>query len=80
MNYFLYVHTIFVYFWRYMLLQHHLTLSCYEIIEKNNQTFNLIVGHPYLWARLDRKPNKQAEKKFKQFMYSAEHSKGMGFF
>ncbi|XP_063165030.1 RNA ligase 1 [Candoia aspera] len=33
-------------------------------------------GHPYLWARLDRKPNKQAEKRFKQFMYSTENSKG----
>ncbi|XP_017374149.1 uncharacterized protein C12orf29 homolog isoform X3 [Cebus imitator] len=27
---------------------------------------------PYLWARLDRKPNKQAEKRFKNFL----HSKG----
>uniref|UniRef100_A0A8D0GU61 RNA ligase 1 n=1 Tax=Sphenodon punctatus TaxID=8508 RepID=A0A8D0GU61_SPHPU len=30
---------------------------------------------PYLWARLDRKPNKQAEKRFKKFLYSKEDSK-----
>uniref|UniRef100_A0A8D0BUV6 RNA ligase 1 n=1 Tax=Salvator merianae TaxID=96440 RepID=A0A8D0BUV6_SALMN len=33
-------------------------------------------GRPYLWARLDRKPNKQAEKRFKQFVYSTGSSKG----
>ncbi|XP_023581570.1 uncharacterized protein C12orf29 homolog [Trichechus manatus latirostris] len=33
-------------------------------------------GQPYLWARLDRKPNKQAEKRFKKFLYSKENSKG----
>uniref|UniRef100_A0A3Q3JU30 RNA ligase 1 n=1 Tax=Monopterus albus TaxID=43700 RepID=A0A3Q3JU30_MONAL len=27
-------------------------------------------GQPYLWARLDRKPNKQAEKRFKKHQYS----------
>ncbi|KAM6291441.1 RNA ligase 1 [Porphyrio hochstetteri] len=27
-------------------------------------------GQPYLWARLDRKPNKQAEKRFKGSLYS----------
>nr|XP_023415165.1 uncharacterized protein C12orf29 homolog isoform X2 [Loxodonta africana] len=32
-------------------------------------------GQPYLWARLDRKPNKQAEKRFKKFLYSKENSK-----
>ncbi|XP_074127038.1 RNA ligase 1 isoform X2 [Sminthopsis crassicaudata] len=32
-------------------------------------------GQPYLWARLDRKPNKQAEKRFKRFLYSKENSK-----
>ncbi|XP_074868265.1 RNA ligase 1 [Carettochelys insculpta] len=32
-------------------------------------------GQPYLWARLDRKPNKQAEKRFKRFLYSMEDSK-----
>ncbi|KAJ6651585.1 hypothetical protein lerEdw1_020826 [Lerista edwardsae] len=34
------------------------------------------LGQPYLWARLDRKPNKQAEKRFKRFLYSADHSAG----
>ncbi|XP_053112355.1 uncharacterized protein C12orf29 homolog [Hemicordylus capensis] len=33
-------------------------------------------GQPHLWARLDRKPNKQAEKRFKQFLYSADNSNG----
>ncbi|XP_034983157.1 RNA ligase 1 [Zootoca vivipara] len=33
-------------------------------------------GQPYLWARLDRKPNKQAEKRFKRFVHSAGDSKG----
>ncbi|KAK2544322.1 C12orf29 [Columba livia] len=32
-------------------------------------------GRPYLWARLDRKPNKQAEKRFKRFLYSLEDCK-----
>ncbi|XP_042119244.1 RNA ligase 1 isoform X2 [Peromyscus maniculatus bairdii] len=33
-------------------------------------------GQPYLWARLDRKPNKQADKRFKKFLHSKESSKG----
>ncbi|KAH0616728.1 hypothetical protein JD844_028085, partial [Phrynosoma platyrhinos] len=33
-------------------------------------------GQPYLWARLDRKPNKQAEKRFKRFLYSTDNSQG----
>ncbi|KAK4831911.1 LOW QUALITY PROTEIN: hypothetical protein QYF61_020058 [Mycteria americana] len=33
-------------------------------------------GQPYLWARLDRKPNKQAEKRFRRFLYSLEDCKG----
>ncbi|XP_073071662.1 RNA ligase 1 isoform X2 [Manis javanica] len=33
-------------------------------------------GQPYLWARLDRKPNKQAEKRFKHFLCSKQNSKG----
>uniref|UniRef100_A0A803XZN4 RNA ligase 1 n=1 Tax=Meleagris gallopavo TaxID=9103 RepID=A0A803XZN4_MELGA len=32
-------------------------------------------GQPYLWARLDRRPNKQAEKRFKRFLYSVEDCK-----
>ncbi|XP_040136143.1 RNA ligase 1 isoform X2 [Ictidomys tridecemlineatus] len=31
---------------------------------------------PYLWARLDRKPNKKADKRFKNFLRSKENSKG----
>ncbi|XP_023365080.1 uncharacterized protein C12orf29 homolog isoform X2 [Otolemur garnettii] len=30
---------------------------------------------PYLWARLDRKPNKQADKRFKNFLHSKDNSK-----
>ncbi|XP_003221179.2 RNA ligase 1 [Anolis carolinensis] len=33
-------------------------------------------GQPYLWARMDRKPNKQTEKRFKRFLYSADNSRG----
>ncbi|KAM7114689.1 RNA ligase 1 isoform 2-T2 [Molossus nigricans] len=33
-------------------------------------------GKPYLWARLDRKPNKLAEKRFKNFLHSKQNSKG----
>ncbi|TMS05872.1 Uncharacterized protein E3U43_005122 [Larimichthys crocea] len=33
-------------------------------------------GQPYLWARLDRKPNKQAEKRFKKYQYSHRSCKG----
>ncbi|XP_069485431.1 RNA ligase 1 isoform X2 [Ambystoma mexicanum] len=29
-------------------------------------------GQPYLWARLDRKPNKQAEKRFKKCVHSKQ--------
>ncbi|XP_031963139.1 uncharacterized protein C12orf29 homolog isoform X4 [Corvus moneduloides] len=32
-------------------------------------------GQPYLWARLDRKPTKQGEKRFKRFLYSLEDCK-----
>uniref|UniRef100_A0A3Q3WHN9 RNA ligase 1 n=1 Tax=Mola mola TaxID=94237 RepID=A0A3Q3WHN9_MOLML len=33
-------------------------------------------GQPYLWARLDRKPNKQAEKRFKKYQHSHRSCKG----
>ncbi|XP_028285707.1 RNA ligase 1 [Parambassis ranga] len=33
-------------------------------------------GQPYLWARLDRKPSKQAEKRFKKYQYSHKSCKG----
>lgn len=33
-------------------------------------------GRPYLWARLDRKPNKQADKRFKKYQHSHKGSKG----
>ncbi|AWP07868.1 Hypothetical protein SMAX5B_022104 [Scophthalmus maximus] len=36
----------------------------------------LYKGQPYLWARLDRKPNKQAEKRFKKHQHSHRSSKG----
>jgi len=31
-------------------------------------------GQPYLWARLDRKPNKLAEKRFKNYLQSKQNS------
>ncbi|KAM3869897.1 RNA ligase 1 [Diretmus argenteus] len=33
-------------------------------------------GQPYLWARLDRKPNKQAVKRFKKYQHSHKSCKG----
>ncbi|XP_058502596.1 RNA ligase 1 [Solea solea] len=36
----------------------------------------LYKGKPYLWARLDRKPNKQAEKRFKKYQHSHRTCKG----
>ncbi|CAG05582.1 unnamed protein product [Tetraodon nigroviridis] len=33
-------------------------------------------GRPHLWARLDRKPNKQAEKRFKKYQHSHRSCKG----
>ncbi|KAK2842692.1 hypothetical protein Q5P01_012892 [Channa striata] len=33
-------------------------------------------GQPYLWARLDRKANKQAEKRFKKYQHSHRSCKG----
>lgn len=33
-------------------------------------------GQPYLWARLDRKPNKQAEKRFKKYQHAHRSCKG----
>ncbi|XP_029909725.1 RNA ligase 1 isoform X1 [Myripristis murdjan] len=33
-------------------------------------------GQPYLWARLDRKPNKQAEKRFKKYQHAHKSCKG----
>lgn len=33
-------------------------------------------GQPHLWARLDRKPNKQADRKFKRHQHTHESTKG----
>lgn len=33
-------------------------------------------GQPYLWARLDRRPNKQTEKRFKKYQHSHKSCKG----
>lgn len=35
----------------------------------------LYQGRPYLWARLDRKPNKQAEKRFKKYQHTHKSCK-----
>lgn len=34
------------------------------------------LGQPYLWARLDRRPNKQTEKRFKKYQHSHKSCKG----
>ncbi|XP_054475839.1 uncharacterized protein C12orf29 homolog isoform X2 [Anoplopoma fimbria] len=36
----------------------------------------LPADQPHLWARLDRKPNKQAEKRFKKYRHSNQSCKG----
>ncbi|XP_016115072.1 RNA ligase 1, partial [Sinocyclocheilus grahami] len=41
-----------------------------------NITFFFLEGEPYLWARLDRKPTKQADKRFKKYQYSQKTCKG----
>lgn len=33
-------------------------------------------GQPHLWARLDRKPNKQADRRFKKYQHAHRSSKG----
>lgn len=42
---------------------------------KVGKSFSL--GQPYLWARLDRKPNKQAEKRFKKCQHAHRSYKGI---
>lgn len=39
----------------------------------------VFLGEPYLWARLDRKPTKQADKRFKKYQYSHKTCKGIIF-
>ncbi|XP_061826383.1 RNA ligase 1 isoform X2 [Nerophis lumbriciformis] len=54
-------------------------LSCAVATEKLDGTccyVSLYKGKPHLWARLDRRPNKQAEKRFKKYQYSHRSSKG----
>lgn len=42
----------------------------------SEQSDLFFVERPYLWARLDRKPNKQAEKRFKKHQHSHGSCKG----
>nr|XP_057930623.1 RNA ligase 1 [Doryrhamphus excisus] len=54
-------------------------INCALATEKLDGTccyVTLYKGKPQLWARLDRKPNKQAEKRFKKYQYSLRSSKG----
>lgn len=69
-----------------------LLLFCYTLIYKNviiskihfllfqfrftAVSLVLSLGRPHLWARLDRKPNKQAEKRFKKYQHSHRSCKG----
>lgn len=54
-------------------------IDCALATEKLDGTccyVTLYKGQPYLWARLDRKPNKQAEKRFKKYQHSHKSCKG----
>ena len=45
-----------------------------------DQIINIVIpfiGQPYLWARLDRKPTKLADKSFKKYQHSHKSSKGI---
>ncbi|MFT7799700.1 uncharacterized protein C12orf29 homolog isoform X1 [Arapaima gigas] len=51
-------------------------LECAVATEKLDGTccyVSMYQGKPYLWARLDRKPNKQADKRFKKFQHSGKN-------
>lgn len=56
-----------------------------DSISKMRVFINIIIyliffeGEPYLWARLDRKPTKQADKRFKKYQYSQKTCKGILF-
>ncbi|XP_035280753.1 uncharacterized protein C12orf29 homolog [Anguilla anguilla] len=53
-------------------------IDCALATEKLDGTccyVSLFNGEPYLWARLDRKPNKQADKRFKRFHHSRKNCK-----
>ncbi|CAB1454884.1 unnamed protein product [Pleuronectes platessa] len=54
-------------------------IDCALATEKLDGTccyVTLYKGQPYLWARLDRKPNKQAEKRFKKYQHTHRSAKG----
>ncbi|CAJ1056114.1 uncharacterized protein C12orf29 homolog [Xyrichtys novacula] len=54
-------------------------IDCALATEKLDGTccyVTLYKGQPYLWARLDRKPNKQAEKRFKKYQHMHRSCKG----
>ncbi|KAG1939137.1 uncharacterized protein C12orf29 homolog isoform X1 [Pimephales promelas] len=54
-------------------------IHCAEATEKIDGTCCYVTtykGEPYLWARLDRKPTKQADKRFKKYQYSQKTYKG----
>lgn len=54
-------------------------IDCALATEKVDGTccyVTLYKGQPYLWARLDRKPNKQAEKRFKRHQHTHRSCKG----
>ncbi|XP_053742841.1 uncharacterized protein C12orf29 homolog [Synchiropus splendidus] len=54
-------------------------INCAVATEKLDGTCCYVTvykGQPWLWARLDRKPNKQAEKRFKKYQHTHKSSKG----
>ncbi|XP_003967816.1 RNA ligase 1 [Takifugu rubripes] len=54
-------------------------IDCSIATEKLDGTccyITVFEGRPHLWARLDRKPNKQAEKRFRKYQHSHRSCKG----
>ncbi|XP_056137765.1 uncharacterized protein C12orf29 homolog isoform X2 [Lampris incognitus] len=54
-------------------------VDCAHATEKLDGTccyVSLYKGQPYLWARLDMKPNKQTEKRFRKYQHSHKTSQG----
>lgn len=53
---------------------HHILANCGK--KKDLFPPSVLSGKLHLWARLDRKANKQAEKRFKKYQYAHRSSKG----
>lgn len=73
---------------RHVLLRHAVqrwcTSACFLFFSPHTISYLValvcVTGEVYLWARLDRKPTKQADKRFKKYQYSQKTCKGIYFF